>query len=282
MFYEKVKSVYFSPTGNSKKVADAIAKGLQASIENVDLTSPKARLQKFSEFHDELTIISSPVYIGRIPHEAAFRIRRLVAKNTPAILAVTYGNRAYEDALIELSDIVSEVGFKPIAGCAFLAEHSFSTPEKPVAGGRPDKEDLDEAESFGRRIKEKLDKIGDTKDIIPAKMPGKNPYTLRATLGIFEKPMSPYVDEEKCTKCGGCVDVCPVGAISIRDVVCNPSPRTLLTTRMVNVDPYTCVWCVACIRSCPTNAFVRRPQMIVTNERLNRNYPDRKKNETYL
>ncbi|MCX6655134.1 MAG: 4Fe-4S binding protein [Candidatus Bathyarchaeota archaeon] len=94
--------------------------------------------------------------------------------------------------------------------------------------------------------------------------------------------MSPYVDEEKCTKCGGCVDVCPVGAISIRDVVCNPSPRTLLTTRMVNVDPYTCVWCVACIRSCPTNAFVRRPQMIVTNERLNHNYPDRKKNETYL
>ena len=172
MFYEKVKSVYFSPTGNSKKVADAIAKGLQASIEYIDLTPPKARLQKFNELHDELTIISSPVYLGRVPNEASFRIRRLVAKNTPAILVVTYGNRAYEDALFELSDIVSEVGFKPIAGCAFLGEHSFSTPEKPVAGGRPNQEDLDEAVLFGRRIKEKLEKIDDVKDITPAKMPG--------------------------------------------------------------------------------------------------------------
>ena len=157
MLIKNVKSVYFSPTGNSKKVADAIAKGLQASVEYIDLTLPKARLQKFNEFNDELTIISSPVYVGRIPNEAALRIRKLVAKNTPAILVVTYGNRAYEDALIELSDISSEVGFKPIAGCAFIGEHSFSTPEKPIAGGRPDKEDLIEAELFGKRIKEKLD-----------------------------------------------------------------------------------------------------------------------------
>jgi ferredoxin/flavodoxin len=282
MFYEKVKSVYFSPTGNSKKIANAIAKGLQATIENVDLTSPKARLQKFDEFQNELTIISSPVYVGRVPHEAAFRIRRLVAKDTPAILVVTYGNRAYEDALLELSDIVSEVGFKPIAGCAFLGEHSMSSPEKPVAGGRPDKEDLDEAEHFGRSIKEKLGKIGNAKDISPVKMPGKNPYTLRANLAIFEKPLSPYVDEEKCTKCGNCVDVCPVGAISIRDVVANPSPRTLLTTRMVNVDPFTCIWCTACIRSCPVNAFVRRPRMQIVNDTLSRTCSDRKKNESYL
>ena len=185
MFYEKVKSVYFSPTGNSKKVADAIAKGLQASIEYIDLTPPKARLQKFNELHDELTIISSPVYLGRVPNEASFRIRRLVAKNTPAILVVTYGNRAYEDALFELSDIVSEVGFKPIAGCAFLGEHSFSTPEKPVAGGRPNQEDLDEAVLFGRRIKEKLEKIDDVKDITPAKMPGYESLTLCVQLKGF-------------------------------------------------------------------------------------------------
>jgi hypothetical protein len=42
MFYQKVKSVCFSPTGNSKKVADAIAKSLQTSFEYVDLTNKKA------------------------------------------------------------------------------------------------------------------------------------------------------------------------------------------------------------------------------------------------
>ena len=281
MLYEKLKSVYFSPTGNSKKVADAIAKGLQASVEYINLTPPAARLEKFSELQNELAIISSPVYVGRIPSEASFRIRRLVAKNTPAILVVTYGNRAYEDALFELGDIVSEAGFKPIAGCAFLGEHSFSTPEMPVAAGRPDKEDLSEAEQFGRRIKEKLDKVGDARDIVPAKLPGKNPYTL-AIRRVFEKPMSPYVDEEKCTKCGKCVGVCPTGAVSVNDIVASISPRLTLSTRMVSVDPYTCVWCCACIRSCHASVFFRRPRMITSNVTLSRDNPDRKKNETYL
>ena len=94
--------------------------------------------------------------------------------------------------------------------------------------------------------------------------------------------MSPYVDEEKCTKCGRCVDVCPVGAVSVDDVVASLSPRLSLSTRMVNVDPVSCVWCSACIRSCPVDAFIRRPQMVVANGNLNRNFPDRKKNEVYL
>jgi flavodoxin len=109
MFPSKVKLVTFSPTGNSKKISEAIAKGLQAPTEHIDITPQTARTQEHQEFHNELTIIASPVYVGRVPHEVARRLRRLKANNTPAVLIVTYGNRAYEDALIELSDIVSEV-----------------------------------------------------------------------------------------------------------------------------------------------------------------------------
>jgi ferredoxin/flavodoxin len=282
MFYEKVKLIYFSPTGNSRKVADIVAKGLQAFVEYVNLTSPQARTQKFSDFHDELVIISSSVYGGRVPHEAALRLRRLIANNTPAILVVTYGNRAYEDALIELSDIVSEVGFKPIAGCAFIGEHSWSTLEKPTAAGRPDKDDLAEAELFGRRIREKLEKIEGVKDLLPLKMPGKNPYTLRATVWRPERLMSPIVDEERCTKCGKCVEVCPTGAVSILDVVAHPSPRTLLNTRMVSINANTCVWCTACIRSCPAGAFVRRPRMEEVTSSIFNLLKERKKPETIL
>ncbi len=282
MFYEKVKSIYFSPTGNSRKVADAIAKGLGAVVEHVDLTPSNTRHQKGREIQNELAIISSPVYLGRIPYEASFRIRRLAAKNTPAILAITYGNRAYEDALMELSDIATELGFTPVAGCAFLGEHSMSSKEKPVAAGRPDREDLDEAEDFGNKIKEKLEKASDVKELTPAKLPGTRPYTIRTVQGVFARPMSPTVDEEKCSKCGKCVEACPVGAISIEDLNVSLSPRLELSTKVVNVDHHTCLWCAACIRACQANAFVRRPQMIATNERLNNLFPERKKNETYL
>jgi ferredoxin len=282
MLFEKVKLVYFSPTGNSKKVAEAIAKGIQLPIEYINLTSPQARIQNFSDFHDELTIISSPVYGGRVPHQAAFRIRRLIANNTPTILVVTYGNRAYEDALIELSDIVSEVGFKPFAGCAFIGEHSWSTPEKPTAGGRPDNDDLAEAESFGKKIREKLEKVGDVKELSSLKMPGKNPYTLRATVWRPGRLMSPFTNEETCTKCGKCVEVCPTGAVSIRDVVSNPSPRAVLNTRIVSTNEDACIWCCACVRNCPASARIRRHRMLETTESLHNSLSIRKKPETYL
>ena len=129
MNIDSVKLITFSPTGNSRRVAEAIAGAIRAPVEYVDLTPPNARTRDFGEFHDELAIIASPVYVGRVPYEVAFRLRRLMAYGTPAVLVVTYGNRAYEDALLELSDIVSEVGFKPIAACAFVGEHSFSNPE---------------------------------------------------------------------------------------------------------------------------------------------------------
>lgn len=69
MKIESVKLISFSPTGNSKKVGEAIAKGIQATIEYVDLTPSSARTQGFKEFHNELAVIAAPVYAGRIPNE---------------------------------------------------------------------------------------------------------------------------------------------------------------------------------------------------------------------
>ena len=166
MKVNSIKLVTFSPTGNSTKIAKSLAKGINAPIEHIDLTPPSSRTLKNLEFKDDLTIFSVPVYAGRVPSEAAYRIRRLTAKQepyghervkTPAVAVVTYGNRAYEDALRELNDIVSEVGFKPIAAAAFVCEHSWSVPEKPTAHGRPDSEDLVKAEEFGEKILEKYE-----------------------------------------------------------------------------------------------------------------------------
>jgi ferredoxin len=277
----KVKIITFSPTGNSKKVAEAIARGIQAPTESIDLTSPKSRITQYQEFHEALTIIASPVYIGRIPHEAAFRIRRLIANNTPTVLVLTYGNRAYEDALLELSDIVSEVGFKPIAACAFIGEHSFSTSEKPTAHGRPDTEDIDKAESFGKQIREKLN--GSAIEKLPSlKIPGKNPYTLRASVWRPGSLMSPNTDEELCVKCGKCVEACPTLAVSIRDVVTSPSPRAVLNTKIVSTNEDVCIWCCACVKNCPVSARIMRPRMLETTDWLHTNLSDRKEPETFL
>ena len=44
------------------------------------------------------------------------------ASQTPAVLVVVYGNRAYDDALLELSDIATGAGFVPLAAGAFVGE----------------------------------------------------------------------------------------------------------------------------------------------------------------
>ena len=282
MNIESVKVVSFSPTGNSKKVAGAIAKAIQTPIEHVDLTSPSARTKKFEEFNDELAIIATPVYVGRVPNEVAHRIRRLKANNTPTVLVLTYGNRAYEDALKELSDIVSEVGFTPIAACAFIGEHAWSIPETPLAQGRPNSEDLVKAAEFGKQIKKKYEDTSDIKDISPVSVPGVNPYTIYPNRIEIPKLMSPYTDEELCTKCGKCVEACPTSAVSIKFVGSNPSPRVGVNTRMVITDENTCVWCAACVRNCPTGARMRRPMMLFHSGRLSKTYGEWKEPETYL
>ena len=106
--------------------------------------------------NDALTVIAVPVYGGRVAPIALQRLKRLKGHNAPVILLTIYGNRDYEDALVELRDTAVELGFTPLSAGAFIGEHSYSRPNMPVAAGRPDADDLQKAEQFGRESLKKL------------------------------------------------------------------------------------------------------------------------------
>ena len=59
----------------------------------------------------ELVVLGVPVYGGRIPALAAERMAQLKGQQTPVIILVTYGNRDYEDALLELKTILEQQQF---------------------------------------------------------------------------------------------------------------------------------------------------------------------------
>jgi len=297
MNIEKVKLVTFSPTGNSTRVAKSIAKGIKAPIQNLDLTLPIAKSMEYGELNNELTIFSVPVYAGRVPTVAANRIRKLKSseglprtkpsgKKHPAVIVVTFGNRAYEDALRELGDIVSEVGFTPIAAAAFVCEHSWSVPEKPTAHGRPDSEDSAYAEEFGGKILEKYLEAENVEALYSVEVPGTNPYSLAMRGHLirydFGQIATPYTDEDKCVKCGKCVDVCPTASIRIEKLSSNPSPMVGYSVDKVSTVDNSCIWCCACVKNCPTGARKMSPRILLSQESLTTNYPDRKQPETYL
>ncbi len=102
MEVKQVKTVYYSATGTTQKVLESIANGIKVeTVEHINLTLPEGAKQTIPPFTDELVIIGAPVYGGRLPVEAINRFKQLKARNTLAILIVVYGNREFEDALLE-------------------------------------------------------------------------------------------------------------------------------------------------------------------------------------
>ena len=151
--------LYFSPTGTTRTVVHAIADGLGvASPTTLDVSPPAARVSP-PGLTGDLLLVAAPVYFGRVQANAAAHFRRMRApgQGLPAVAVVVYGNRAWEDALVELCDIVADAGYSVVAGAAFVGEHSFSDQEHPLATGRPDARDVAVARVFGRAVRDKLD-----------------------------------------------------------------------------------------------------------------------------
>ena len=230
-----IKTIFFSPTGTSKKIVQTIAEGANHSFpfKHIDLTLPKHPTNvKASE--NELTIIAVPVYSGRVARLAKSRLKEISGNNSPAILVVLYGNREFEDALLELKNIAEELSFNVVAAAAFIGEHSFSTVEAPTAHGRPDKSDLKIAFNLGKSVIKKLDNDEVSSDI---QVPGNFPYKD----GMKNLPFTPIVDTDICTECGECIEVCPTGSISLNEGI------------QFNVD--TCILCCACLKTCPVECI---------------------------
>lgn len=257
--------LYFSPTRTTRQVLEGIAQGMQlATVEHVDLTPPEVEVRKPAEMHTGLAVIGAPVYGGRLPAYAVSRLRRIKGNGAPAVVVVVYGNRAYEDALLELRDLAVEIGFKPVAAGAFIGEHSFSTNVATIAAGRPDAKDLRKAREFGETVRDKMRSRRTLDGTSPLRVPGNSPY--KEWRGLSN--IAPVTRETECAKCEQCASVCPTAAIVVREAV--------LT------DPAVCIRCCACVKACSTGARVMDdPRIRQVAEHLSTNCCLRKEPEMY-
>ena len=104
-----IYAIYFSPTGGTEKIVAFIAEQF-GEYQSIDLCEKTSDLtNNFSE--EDLCIIGVPSFGGRVPAIALERIKALSGNNATAILITVYGNRAYEDTLIELEETLIEKNF---------------------------------------------------------------------------------------------------------------------------------------------------------------------------
>ncbi len=261
--------VFFSPTGTTAAVVDAIARGAQiGALEKIDLTTQRTSGFQYDLAGFDLAIVGAPVYCGRMPPVALSRLRKIKGNNTPAIVVALYGNRDYEDALLELRNVCGELGLVPIAGGVFIGEHSYSTAQTPIAVGRPDTADVAEAERFGWAVKTKITCAQRLDDLGTIAVPGTFPYTENHA-SHCAATVSPETSRSECTLCGKCACVCPTEAIVVSDSVVT--------------DGETCIMCTACVRSCPTGARVWHAEPVMRAAKfLSVHCQDRRMPETYL
>ncbi len=240
----------FSPTGGTSKIAAAIVGARMGT--RIDLCSP-VEPQEIPAGAPLLAVV--PVYGGRIPAIAAQRLLALQGNGNPAIAVVVYGNRAYEDALLELKNVLTEAGHQVIAAAAFIAEHSII---RSIAADRPHADDLARAVEFGAAVEARLNGELSTVDV-----PGNAEYR-----PLPQMPATPLVTDA-CGGCGMCAHKCPVGAIPLSN------PRS--------TDAAKCILCMRCVAICPRKARILPPPMVEAfTARLNAVASEPKQPEIYI
>ena len=156
MKLEKIWAVYFSGTGTTRRTVERIAGGIASRLnlpaESVDFSRPAVRQETLRFGEKDLVVFGTPVYAGRVPNVLLpFLQERIVGGGALAVPVVLFGNRNYDDALIELRNILAADGMYPIAAGAFVGEHSFS---RVLGANRPNAEDEALMDEFAARVAE--------------------------------------------------------------------------------------------------------------------------------
>lgn len=231
MNIKTVNFVYFSPTDSTKKILELIAACFDLKPNFIDMTPLGSEKNEITFGKDDFVLFALPVYSGRVPKTFVERLKNLKGSNTPCAVIATYGNREFNDSVLEMSDIAKKAGFITIGALAAVTEHSVV---RIIAAGRPDESDKAAIKDFAQAINKRFGEITDISKFEAPKLPGKRPYRR-----YIELPMAPK-SNKACNGCKACVKVCPVGALSFDGGV-----RT---------DKKKCIGCMKCVRVCPKKA----------------------------
>lgn len=246
MRIKTVKPVYFSPTGTTQRavenIARAVADKLGLGYEVDDFTLPDRRKKALVFNREDLVIFGTPVYAGRVPNVLLKYLDTIEGNSALAVPVVLYGNRNYNDALIELRDIMENHRLHTVAAAAFIGEHSFSN---SLAKGRPDEQDIRVLRHFANQVSKKVSQMNTSDLDKPLEVKG-TPHPYRGYYqpqdqqgnSIDIRKVKPLT-KDTCTDCLLCAQVCPMGSISF-----------------ANVREYTgiCIKCGACLKKCPVGA----------------------------
>lgn len=253
----KIHEMVFSPTGGTQKVCDIISGEFQGEKGKIDLLKIDGLTENDKITAEDICIIAVPSFGGRVPVPAATNIQKIEGNHAKTILVAVYGNRAYDDTLLELKEIAEKSGFSCVAAIAAVAEHSIM---HQFGTGRPDEKDQVELKKYAQQI---ANEISNKSEFGKLCVPGDYPYREFGGLPLHVKV------GKSCNGCGVCVNRCPMGAIQ------RGNPKA--------TDYQKCIACMACVSVCPQKARkLNRFVLAIAANKMKKSCSTRKENELIM
>ncbi len=270
---DKIWTICYSATGNTEKtvrtIGEALSGELGIPVEHLGFTLPAEREKEYNFTSSDLVVVGTPVYAGKMPNKLLPDFQsRLRGNGALAVAIVTFGNRSYDNALSELCAVLQTDGFSAVAAAAFVGRHAFTD---RLAYGRPGFSDQQEMKDFAKKMTVKLNTY--TEDAPLLAVPGDPDAPYYVPKGIDGQPAKflkakPRTDPSKCSGCGACARLCPMGAID---------PENVFEV------PGTCIKCQRCIRRCTRGAkYFDDPAFLSHVAMLEQNFEEPKENELFL
>jgi len=266
--------MFFSATDTTKQIVSRIADtmletiGGEADVNRIDFTLPEARKNAAAFTSEDIVLVGVPVYAGRVPNVLVQYLNTIKGNGALAIAVVVYGNRDYDDALIELRDILAAHDFIVIAGAAFVGEHAFS---RSLGAKRPDEKDMKAADKFANQICSKMNTQVEWQTIaVRGNIPYRKYYVPKKENGepVYDFRLIHPQTNEDCIDCKLCAEVCPMGSICFEDVA------------KING---ICIKCCACIKKCPVQAkYIDDRNFLRHKHELEMDYTLRKEPEIFI
>ncbi len=236
----EIALIYFSATGNTKKLADTIGnylEGRDVSVTKIDITSFESRKEQISLGRYDAVIFGFPIYSLRAPRVCRQWLETLDGEGKKCSVFFTFGGFGKDPAHYYIKELLDRRSFTLVSTAEFLAVHTFNRCGWQAAEGRPNESDFKVAEEYIQKTLKRFT--------------GEDPNTICD----FEEPMYsseqfdmaekfrfklitqlPDRNGENCSMCRLCEKLCPTNAMDVEKGL---------------ADPASCIACFRCIANCP-------------------------------
>ncbi len=240
----RVVIVYFSATGNTRKMVDFIGSYMMnrhISITKIDITSHVDRKEQVSFGGYDAVMFGFPVYSLRAPRVCREWLEKLNGDGKKCSVFFTFGGFGKDPAHYYMKELLEKRNFILVSTAEFLAVHTFNRCGWQAAEGRPNSSDFEIAEEYmGRTLKRFMDE--DPHIIDHFDKPAFLPEQLNRAEKFRFKMITqlPTRDARNCSMCMLCEKLCPTNAMDATRGIANPASY---------------IACFRCIANCPDDVL---------------------------